>query len=108
MAAELGQFIQEQHTVVRERHLTRHRPVPPPIRPASETVWWGARHGRVVTNAVRSPVRPATRWMRVVSMASARVIVGRMVVRRRANIPVTGLTPVHISSAGRRGRVVWV
>src|SRR5215510_361101 len=49
-------------------------------------VWWGARNGRVVTNTVRSPVRPATLWIRVVSMASARVIAGRMVVRRRASI----------------------
>jgi hypothetical protein len=38
------------------------------------------------TPAVRAPVRPATRWMRVVSMASARVIAGRMVVSRRASI----------------------
>jgi hypothetical protein len=28
---------------------------PPPISPASEMVWWGARHGRVVTYAVRAP-----------------------------------------------------
>ena len=27
------------------------------INPASEMVWWGARHGRVVTHAVRSPVQ---------------------------------------------------
>jgi hypothetical protein len=51
-------------------------------------VWWGARHGRVVTNAVRSPVRPATLWIRVVSMASARVIAGRRVVSRRASLDV--------------------
>jgi hypothetical protein len=37
---------------------------------------------------VRSPVRPATRWIRVVSIASARVIAGRMVVSRRASIDV--------------------
>ena len=61
-----------------------------------------------VTNAVRLLVRPATRWMRVGTMASARVIAGRMVVSRRARIPVTGQTPVHVSSAGRRGRMVWV
>jgi hypothetical protein len=48
----------------------------------------GARHGRVVTMAVRAPVRPATRWMRVASMALARVMAGRMVVRRRASIDV--------------------
>jgi hypothetical protein len=77
---------------------------PPPISPASEMGWWGARHGRVVTHAVRSPVRPATLWMRVVSMASAKVMAGRMVVSRRANIdlpapggdmvspPATGMT----------------
>jgi hypothetical protein len=35
-------------------------------------VWWGARHGRVVTHAVRSPVRPATRERWVVSIAAAR------------------------------------
>jgi hypothetical protein len=39
-----------------------------------------------VTNAVRSPVSPATLWIRVVSMASARVIAGRMVVSRRASL----------------------
>ena len=38
----------------------------------------------------RSPVRPATRWMRVVSMASAKVIAGRMVVSCRTSI---GLPP---------------
>jgi hypothetical protein len=43
-----------------------------------------------VTNAVRVPVQLATRWMRVVSSASGRVIAGGMVVSRRANILVTG------------------
>jgi transposase len=42
------------------------------------------RSRRLVTNAVRSPVRPATLWIRVVSIASARVIAGRMVVSRWA------------------------
>jgi hypothetical protein len=41
----------------------------------------GVRNGQVVTTAVQSPVRPATRWILVVSMASARVIAGRMVVK---------------------------
>jgi hypothetical protein len=40
--------------------------------------------GSTGTNAVRSPVRPAMRWMRVVSRASARLIAGRTVVSRRA------------------------
>jgi hypothetical protein len=34
---------------------------PPPISPTSEMVWCGARKGRLVTSAVRAPVRPATR-----------------------------------------------
>jgi hypothetical protein len=46
----------------------------------------GGRNGRAVTKAVRAPVRPATRWMRVVSMASGRVMAGRMVVSRCASI----------------------
>ena len=72
----------------------------PTISPASEMVWWGARNGRVVTNAVRSPVRPATRWIRVVSMASARVIAGRMVVSRRASIDLP-------APGGPRRRTLW-
>jgi hypothetical protein len=42
MAAELGQFIQEERAMVGQRHLARHRHVPPPISPASERVWWKA------------------------------------------------------------------
>jgi hypothetical protein len=36
----------------------------------------------------RSPVRPATRWMRVGSRASTRRIAGRIVVSRRASLDV--------------------
>jgi hypothetical protein len=43
---------------------------------------------RVVTNAVRSPVRPATRWRLVVSSASTSVMARRIVVSRRARIDV--------------------
>jgi hypothetical protein len=63
-------------------------PWPPPIRLASETAWWEARHGRVVTTAVRPPVRAATRWIRVVSRASARVTADRRVGSRRAGFDV--------------------
>jgi hypothetical protein len=31
----------------------------PPINPTSEIVWCAARNGRVITNAVRPPIRPA-------------------------------------------------
>jgi hypothetical protein len=33
MAPELGQFIQKEHPVVRERHLARHRHVAPADQP---------------------------------------------------------------------------
>jgi hypothetical protein len=35
-----------------------------------------ARKGQVVTNVLRWPVRPVTRWMHMVSMGSVRVIAG--------------------------------
>jgi hypothetical protein len=62
MAAALGELIQKAHAIVRQRHLPRQRHVPPPADQSCirEGVV-GARHGRVVTSAVRSPVRPATR-----------------------------------------------
>jgi hypothetical protein len=66
VASALREFIEKEHAMVRQRHVARHRHLPPPIRPTSEIVCWGPRHGRVVTTAVRAPVRPATRWMRVV------------------------------------------
>jgi hypothetical protein len=86
MAAELGQFIQEAHAVVGQRHLARHRHLAAADQPHIRDGMMGGAKGAGVTHAVRSPVRPATRWIRVVSMASARVIAGRMVVRRRASL----------------------
>jgi hypothetical protein len=59
---------------------------PPPIKPTAAMVWWGARHDRVVTTAVRPLVRPATRWRRVVARAAARRSAGRRVARRRASL----------------------
>jgi hypothetical protein len=102
VAAELGPCIQEEPTMVSRQDLARHRHVPP-ADPASEMVWWGARHGRVVTNAVRSPVRPATRWIRVVSMASARIIAGRMVVSRGARIDLPAPAGQVIMPRWRKG-----
>jgi hypothetical protein len=86
MAAARRPCIQQQNAAVRQRHVARQRHLAPPIRPTSEIVWCGVRNGRVVINAVRRPVRPATRWMRVVSIASARVIAGKIVVSRRASL----------------------
>jgi hypothetical protein len=40
MAAALRQLIQQEHAVVRQRHLRWHRHLAPPVRPTSEMVWW--------------------------------------------------------------------
>jgi hypothetical protein len=82
MAAALGPCVLEVHAMVGQQHGA------PPISPTSEMVWWEGRNGWVATTAVRLPVRPARRWMQVVSKASARIIAGRMVVSRRAIIDV--------------------
>jgi hypothetical protein len=63
---------------------------PAPTQPHIRARMMEARHVRVMTTAVRSPVRPATLWIRVVSSASARVIAGRRVVSRRASLDVPG------------------
>jgi hypothetical protein len=80
--------MQEGHAVVRERHPPQRRLVAPADPPGVRDGMVGARHGRAVTKVVRSPVRPATLWIRVVSMAWVRVIAGRMVVGRRASMDV--------------------
>jgi hypothetical protein len=85
MTAKLRQFIQEEYAVVGQRHVARHRHVAAPDQPDIRDGVMGGRNRRVVTTAVQSPVRPATRWMRVVSVASARVIAGRMAVHRRVS-----------------------
>jgi hypothetical protein len=64
---------------VGQRHLARHRHVSPTNQSCIRDGVVGARHGWVVTSAVRAPVLPATLWMLVVSMASARLFGGRMV-----------------------------
>jgi hypothetical protein len=51
----------------------------PPITSTSRIVWWGARKGSIVSKEVRAPGRPATRGIRVVSMASASVVASRIV-----------------------------
>jgi hypothetical protein len=84
VAAAPRPLIQKEHPMVRQRHLARHWHLSPANQPHSREGMVGERHGRVVTTAGRSPVRPATRGMRVVSMASGRVRAGRMVVSRRA------------------------
>jgi hypothetical protein len=74
LAAELGQFIQEEHPVVGPRHLARQRHLAPADQPCVRDGAVDARNGRVVTKVVRSPVRPATLWMRVVSQRFSLVL----------------------------------
>ncbi len=47
-------------------------PEPPPIRPASEMVWWGERKGRSWSRPAPARRMPATLWILVVSMASSK------------------------------------
>ena len=61
MAAELGQFIQKEHAMMGQRHLTRHRHLSATDQPHIRDGVVGGANGRVVTNVVRAPVRPATR-----------------------------------------------
>jgi hypothetical protein len=61
VAAELRQLIQKEHPMVRQRDLARHRHLSATDQPGVRDGVVGARNGRVVTKAVRSPVRPATR-----------------------------------------------
>src|SRR5262245_39819652 len=70
-------------------------------------VWCGARNGRVVTKAVRSPVRPATLWIRMVSMVSARVIAGGMVVSRRASLDWPALAGEGPAGNGQPTGSLW-
>jgi hypothetical protein len=71
IAADFGQFIQEEHTVVGQRHLARHRHLAPANLPHLRDRVMGAATLTVVANAVLSPVRPPTLWMHVVTMVFA-------------------------------------
>jgi hypothetical protein len=64
MTPALGQFVQEAHAMVRQRHLARHRHLAPTDQPHIRNgLMQGARRGRMMTNAVRPPVRPETWWL---------------------------------------------
>jgi hypothetical protein len=86
VAFEVGPRTQKEHAVVRPRHFPGHRHLAAADQAHIREGVVGARKGRVVTEAVRAPVRPATRWMRVVSRASGSVMAGRMVVSRCASL----------------------
>jgi hypothetical protein len=62
------------------------RQTKPPLRPGSETEWWGERKGRVVTCAALAGSRPLIEWILVHSSASSKESGGRMVTIRFASI----------------------
>jgi hypothetical protein len=39
----------------------------------NDHVWIHTKRGEAITNAMRAPVRPATRWMQMASLASGNV-----------------------------------
>jgi hypothetical protein len=53
---------------------------------ANDYAWMHTQRGESITIAMRAPVRPATRGMRVISSAWASVIGGTMVVRLCASL----------------------
>src|SRR5438094_4437884 len=59
---------------------------PPPISPASEMVWCGARNGRAPTRPEGESSTPATLWILVVSSASSKVKGGRIEGMRLASM----------------------
>ncbi len=61
-------------------------PAPPPSRPASETVWCGARKGRTLSSPTPLGSAPATLWICVVSTASGKVSGGRIPGKRLASM----------------------
>jgi hypothetical protein len=86
MAAELGRLIQKEHAILGQRHLARHWHVAPADQPRIRdgVVGRATRAGRDQRRAVVGEAGNA--WIWVVSIASARVMAGRMVVSRRASI----------------------
>jgi len=86
--------------------------VPPPMSPASDVEWCGARNGRVATSARSRFSSPAMLWIFDVSMASSRLMSGRIDGSRRArsDLPDPGgpirrrlctKCPLHIPAASR-------
>jgi hypothetical protein len=89
MAAACGEFIQEAHAVVGPRHLARPRPVAPADQPhIGDGVMGDAERPGRDQGRRGAPLRPATRWRRVVSAASAGGMAGSGVVSRRASLDV--------------------
>jgi hypothetical protein len=76
MSLPLRKLIDAEDTWVRPRPLARHRHLTPTDQPHVGNGLVEGRNGRVAATAMRRPVSPATRWIREVSMASAKAIWG--------------------------------
>ena len=85
MPVELRELIQREHAMGGSDTSLGISTWPPPIRRIRDGLVKSAK--RASSDQRRTvPGQAGTLWMRVVSMASARVIAGRMVVSRRASI----------------------
>jgi hypothetical protein len=86
VAAALRHLVEKHNPVGRQRHLAWHRHRPPTAQPdvRNGVVRSATRVGGDEGGAVASEI--GARWMHIVSMASARVMVGRMVVSRWASL----------------------
>lgn len=82
--AELGERIQKQYPVMRQRNLARTGVASPPASPEVETVWCGARNGRRVTK--RPSLSPAALYTLVTSMLSSNVSGGSILGSLRASM----------------------
>jgi hypothetical protein len=72
-----------------ERHVARHRHVAATDEADVGDGVVRRPEGTTVATAARAPMRPATRWMHVVSRVSVRLTAGRMVVSRRSQDRLT-------------------
>jgi hypothetical protein len=93
VSCALGQLVQEEHAVVRQRHLPgpRHLPTTDQAN-VREGVIGGATGARGDQGGAGAGAG-AMRWMGVVSRASGRVMAGRVVVRQRAPLVAGGVLP---------------
>ena len=86
LARALWQLMQEQDAMVRQGPLPRQGPLAAADQADVGDGMVGGPEGARRDEAVRPPIRPATRGMQVVSRASAKRLAGRRVARRRPTI----------------------
>jgi hypothetical protein len=96
----LGKLIEAEDTMVGPRHLARHGHLAPTDQPPIGNRMVGGAKGPGGDDGGAPPGAAGDAMVRVVSMASARVVSGRIVVRRRARIDVP-------APGGPRSKTLW-